>query len=749
MNTMKIIGLCLLFFLPIMLSAQTNSASIKGFVKEKLESNQEAYLVGANVYWLGSTIGTTTDVEGAFELKRIPSTTKLVVSFIAYSNDTIETSNTDFFDIILSSNNALDEVEVVHRSKSTEISRINPIKVEQIGEKELLKAACCNLSESFETSPSVDVSFTDAVTGTRQIQMLGLAGPYTQITRENIPDVRGLASIYGLTFTPGTWVSGIQLNKGAGSVVNGYESIAGQINVELKKPETAERLYLNAYMNEGRRLEANANFAHRFKNDKWSTALLLHAKDNSKKNDRNADGFLDNPLGVNLIGLNRWKYVGDNGIRLQFGIKGTYIDMTGGQVAFDPKRPEEMTGIWGMDMDIKRLDAWAKIGKVYEDAPWKSMGLQMSGILHQQRSDFGLNTYDADQNSLYLNYIYQSILSSTQHQFKTGFSFQYDNYDEDVNTVHYDRKTYVPGAYFEYTYIPNDLFSIVGGLRADYHNLYGLFFTPRVHMRWEFAKGTVWRASAGRGQRTADIFAEHNSMFASSRTIFIQQEDEDLPYGLDPEIAWNYGTNLTHCFQFGQREGAVTFDYYRTDFKNQVVMDLDQSARAVYFYNLKGKSYSNSFQAQLDYELFERFDMRIAYRWFDVKTDYEKGLLEKPLIAKHRAFMNLAYATKNDWRFDWTINWQGQKRLPFTGDNPVEYQLDDYSPSFVTMNAQISKTWKDKFEIYVGGENLLNYKQAHPIIASQDPFGAYFDSSLIWGPIFGRNIYAGLRYRLN
>lgn len=742
-----ILSLFLLIFQAISGFSQ-NQDKLHGEVFELNADNEKEFLIGANVYWLNGNSGSVTDVNGHFDLDLEKDQKQLVISFIGYQSDTIDYDGQKSVSIAMSPSLELDDIDVIHRQRSTTSSYSSSIKVDQIGEKELLKAACCNLSESFETSPSVDVSFTDAVTGTRQIEMLGLAGPYTQITRENMPDVRGLATIYGLTYTPGPWVESIQLNKGTGSVVNGFESIAGQINVELQKPESAEKLYLNLYANQAGRLEVNANAAFKL-NQKWSTGLLLHTKNASIKQDRNGDGFLDMPIGNQFIGLNRWKFIADNGLRLQFGIKGTYVDVQGGQIEFDPATDAGENTYWGMTNKVNRWEGWTKIGKVYFDKPWRTMGLQLSGVYHDQASYFGLNKYIAKQQGLYVNFIYQSIISNTNHIFKTGLSFQYDDYEEQLNEGNFDRLETVPGIYAEYTYIMNEKFSAVAGLRGDYHNVYGFFATPRLHVRYAPALKTVLRMSAGRGQRTANIIAENMGLLASSRQwMIIGAGDPNKPYGLDAEVAWNVGANVSQDFELFYREGMISADYYYTTFQNQIIVDRDYSPQEVRYYNLQGKSYSSSFQIQLDYELIKRFDLRLAYRWYDVKSTYFGELMEKPMVSANRAFINLAYQTRNYWSFDFTLNWQGQKRIPFTGSNPEPFQLDEYSPNFYVINAQVSKNWKKKFEIYVGVENLLNYRQEDPILASDEPFSPYFDASMVWGPVFGRNIYGGLRYYL-
>lgn len=727
--------------------AQINESQLQGQVYELDGNDQKVPLVGANVYWLGTTRGVPSDEAGGFALDRVEGSDQLVVSFIGYRNDTLTVSGDEALLVQLVPDETLDEVEIEYRQKTVQIDYLNPLKSEHISEKELLKAACCNLSESFETNPSVDVSFTDAVTGTRQIQMLGLAGPYTQITRENMPDVRGLSAIYGMVYIPGTWIESIQLNKGAGSVVNGFESVAGQINVELRKPEESDKLYVNLYANEGGRIEANVNFSQQV-GEHWSTGILLHSKANAIERDRNKDGFLDNPLSKHFIGLNRWKYIGLNGLMIQFGIKATYIDNLGGQLGFDRFIDRGTANAWGMNLVTHRYEGWTKIGKVYLEQPWKSLGLQVSGVYHDQDSYFGLNTYDAKQQSLYGNFIYQSMILDTDHQFKAGVSLQYDVYDELLNESDYGRTEIVPGAYFEYSYALLEKFNAMVGLRIDHHNIYGAFFTPRVHMRYALTENTVLRVSSGRGQRTASVFAENIGLFASSRELLIQGDNSSKPYGLDAEVAWNYGVNLTREFRLDYRDGNFSLEYYRTNFENQIVVDLDQNAQQALFYNLDGESYSNSFQAQVDYELAKRLDMRIGYRWFDVNTTYGDLTMQKPLVSAHRAFLNFAYETRSDWKFDYTFNWQGEKRIPFTESNPTDFQLQQRSPDFFIMNMQVSKEWNDRFEVYAGVENLLNYRQGNPILASEEPFGDYFDSSLVWGPIFGRNTYLGLRYRI-
>lgn len=643
----------------------------------------------------------------------------------------------------------LKEVTVKFRRASTQISMLDPMKRELISQRELLKAACCNLSESFETTPSVDVAFTDAVSGYKQIQMLGLAGPYTLITRENIPDTRGLAAVTGLTFTPGTFIEGMQLSKGTGSVVNGYESVAGQINVEWRKPfeDKEEKLHLNLYQSSQGRTEGNIVYRNKL-SDKLSTNILLHGKSQWLKLDNNNDGFLDQPLDKQFVGANRWFWFGPKGWEVQGGVKAAFVQNTGGQWNYE-RNGEQIAGKpWGFQLNTERVEGWAKIGKMFSK-PGTSMGLQLAGVYHNQDAKYGSTNYLGTQRSFYANLIYQTILGNTNHILKGGLSTLVDNYDETFRLTNYKRNEIVPGAFAEYAYTHSTKFNLVAGIRGDYHNIFGAFATPRLHVRYAPFKKTVLRASVGRAQRTANIFAENMGYMASNRSFMVQSAAGSAnPYGLNPEVAWNSGVNLTQKFVLDYRDGAVSVDYYYTHFQNQVVVDVED-AHSVQFYNLNGLSFANSLQAQADYELIHNLDLRLAYRWYDVRTSYGNTLKERPLVAAHRAFANIGYETRNKWKFDYTVQWIGSKRIPsLHSHHGGGVTSESYSPSFWQMNAQISKSWNDKLEVYLGGENLTNYMMHDPIVGAGNPYNVGFDASMIWGPIMGANIYGGFRYKL-
>jgi outer membrane receptor for ferrienterochelin and colicins len=748
----KLVGAILMVLL---FSFTAQSQKLMGVVMEKDSQGKDQPVAGANVYWLGTTKGVSTKENGVFLIDRTPESKKLVISFVGYRSDTIEVADQQTnIKVELKTDHYLQEVVVEGWKPTSNVNLASGINVIEMDEKELFKAACCNLSESFETNPSVDVAFTDAITGTRQIQMLGLSGPNTMISLENMPGVRGLASSQGIQFIPGTWINSIQVTKGVGSVVNGYESIAGQINVELKKPQESDKLYVNGYINQSARMETNVIVTSQV-TKKWATTFLVHGSARPLEMDQNNDSFLDFPKGNQVNLINRWVYNSGNGWLGQFSLKYLTDLKQGGQTNFDPSRDKFTTSRYGFELNTDRYEFTGKLGYQFPGKPYKSFGLQVNALTHQHRSYFGLTQHNADEKYGYANFIYQSVIGDTFHKFKMGVSMVYDDYNETLARVdlvgtpfQFNRTEVVPGIFYEYSYHDLKKFSLIAGIRVDQHNLFGSIVTPRVHLKYNLTETTTLRASAGSGTRVANIITENSGFLASSRSLVLPNSKPDKAYGFSPDQAWVYGFNFNQEFTLDYRPGNFSLDYFLTDFQSQAVADWDVDPTKLTFYSLKGKSFSHSVQAQIDYQLARRFDVRLAYRWLTVETDYLNGRAQRPLVPRDRAFINLAYKTKNGWAFDYTVTRVGEQRIPNTTSNPLSYQLPAFSSPFVMMNAQATKDFGDRWSVYLGIENITDFNLANPIVAATEPFNTYFDSSMVWGPVFGRMWYAGFRYRV-
>ena len=704
--------------------------------------NKDYPIEGANIYWLNSSSGTVSGQDGKFSIEKMQNNSELVISYIGFVNDTIKVTDQKYLDHYMKvDDNDLNEVTVVKKKNPTQRIYSMAQNVVLISEQELLKAACCNLSESFETNPSVDVNHSDALTGSKKIEMLGLKSPYILITEENIPMVRGASQAFGLSFTPGTWVESIQVTKGMGSVVNGFESIAGQINAELKKPLNDIPLFLNGFYGFDGRVEMNAHLNEKV-SEKLTTTFFLHHSRRDKVNDKNNDGFLDKPLQEQNNFLNKWQYTDAiNGVVGFFNIR--YLD--------DEKiigmNNNESRNVWNGEISTKRFDSSFKLGYVNPNLPFQSLGLQLSYSSHDQNSLYGFRNYDINQNSFFSNIVYNSIITNTQNKIKFGLNYKSDVYDEILNRLDVGRKDTSFGSFFEYTYDNFNNLIIAAGMRYDTHNNMGSFFTPRFHIKYRPVDRFTLKASFGQGRKIANIFAENQQMFFSNRSIeIIDSEPGNSTYGLNPEKATNYGLSLDKGFNLFGGQGNFIIDYFKTDFDDKVIIDFEYPGIVQIYNSTDKKSYYQSFQAEIIYSI-NRFNMTTAYKNYDVQISYNDGIKSKPLQPSKIFFLNIGYESQNNdgklWKYDFTLNRVGKQRLM---RNPRDSTSHTSPHTFI--NAQVTKVFSEKFELYAGGENLLNYKQENPIIFSEDPSNSFFDASIIHGPIFGARFYAGFRFKI-
>ena len=729
-------------------------------VSGKVLKDDDTPVVGANVYWINKSAGTVTDIDGKYKLENPGNIDKYVISYIGFLNDTIN-SNYENQKIYLQKKSDLEEVEITYNTKSSSVSLLSSANILNISSEELLKAACCNLAESFETTPSIDLNFSDAISGRKQISMLGLSGPNILMSIENIPAIRGALQSYGLTYIPGTWIESIQIAKGPGSVVNGYESISGQINTELRKPSRDDKFFLNLFVNQMERLEVNTHYTAGI-NQNLDYGLYLHINKKDTSADNNNDGFRDNPTGQQLNILNRFQYSNlEKGLVGFFDFNYVFDERVYGQNEYIGHTLfQENQNFWGGKTDAEIIKTNFKFGYVDPEITYRSLGIQFAYTGIDIGSSFGNSIHEINQSSIFTNLVYNSIIGNTLHKIKTGISLSYDEYDEyvsnlDINSFDISRTEKSIGAYFEYNYNNTDKINLSAGIRIDNHNKIGTFISPRFHMNYMlFPKSTI-KFSFGKATRLANIFSENQKLFFSSRQIIFSDGSNLSDFSnLKADEAWNYGVSIINSFKLFGKESQLTFDYYITDFENKVVADWETPTQ-INFYNLIGNSFSNSFQAQFSFTLSNSIDLLFAYKNTVAETDYiTQGRLKNPLTPSDRIFFNLAYnGPTNDkgknWKYDLTFNHVGEQRLPSTETNPSEYQLFEISETLNLINTQITRVFNDSFQIYLGVENLTNYRQKNTILAVDDPFGDYFDAAYIYGPIFGRISYLGLRYYIN
>ncbi|MCC6411591.1 MAG: TonB-dependent receptor [Saprospiraceae bacterium] len=727
------------FFLSIhALFAQTDK--LTGIVT----NDREELLIGATIIWEDTKQGAITDTSGRFNLPLRSTKGSLVVTYFGYepARVDVEVGENNLW-IEVSGMTQLKEVTVSAHSFGNAVSTLEVRNIESIGKKELAKAPCCNLSESFQTNGAIDVSYPNALTGVREIQMLGLRGIYSQFMIENRPTMGGIATPFAFEYIPGTWLEGIQLAKGASTVKNGYAGITGQVNAELMKPHSDKPVFVNGFGSSEGRGELNVHLNHKGKG-RISHGLLAHGSFVENTWDMNDDNFKDSPNRTQLNGLYRVFYESPQWCG-QFNVQALTDRRQGGQL----NPIEGVPGLFSIDQNNDRVEVWGKVGREgLFGKPYNQLGNMISASWHRSSALYGRNTYEADQRSFYWQSLYQSIIGTTNHKWVVAPSFQYDDINEQVNEGVLDRTEATPGAMLEYTYSRPNLkmempdIVVVAGARVDWNSRFGWFFTPRISAKYNFTQNSVVRVSGGRGFRSPNLIAENISLLASNRAINFA---DNLSY----EDAWNFGVNFTQNFKIGGRESSFSLDLYRTDFVQQIVVDVDQSPTEVFFYNSPGKSYSNSLLAVWNYNVFPGFDMKLAYKFNDVQSTYSDNVVRQaPLVAQHRGLVSLDYTTPGKlWSFNTHMQIVGSQRLPDNSEVPHEYIHDfpQNSPVYGILNAQITRHWP-KFEIYVGGENLTGFQQHNAIIAANDPWSPYFNGSQIWGPMMRQVGYVGVRF---
>lgn len=773
------------FLFPAALAVGFNSmqaGDLRGLVRDTSEP-----LIGASVYWAGTNVGTVTDLNGAFKLHRIKGYNQLVVAYVGYKTDTLSITQTDSLTITLKPESTTLNAVVVHgHQKGNYIDAHSTLKTEHITFTGLTKLACCTVAESFENSASVSVGYSDAVSGTRQIKMLGLAGTYTQLLDESRPTMQGIGAPYGLTYTPGVWLKSIQISKGISSVTAGHDAITGQINLEHRQPNGEEKLFINGYLDDLLHPELNIVGNIPLKKDKsLSTNILINASGDTNWRemgamDRNHDGFRDLP-DTRLLNLaNRWVYIAPTGLQLHWGWRVLQDNRTGGQMQFHDTEANrnamatawgDPTTLYGSHIANKAASAYFKIGmpvgQGYYDEVMKmekrsSVAFTANYEYFRERAYFGLNRYSGTENTLNATLMYNHYFNyNSWLAVGTQARLYHLNETLDNHTPWYgDGRNYTPkrhenevGAYAEYTWERPDRFTLVAGLRGDYNEYFHrTMFTPRMHLKWTPTKTTALRASAGLGFRTANYFTDNMGIMATGRKIvFAPNTEGDYTLTDRIEKTLTFGASLTQRFSLGgDNNASLSIDYFRTHFYHSVIADAEYDPSLIYIYSLNGGGNTDTYQVDLSYSPSNRLELNATFRYNYshmtlMRPNGSTLDVERPLISRFKGLINAQYATKwRVWVFDLTAQLNGKARIPSLTAQPDQSK---YSPVYPMLFAQVTrriKTW----DLYAGVENILDYRQKDPILSADAPFSPGFNSMNVWGPLMGRKFYIGFRLNI-
>ncbi len=662
---------------------------------------------------------------------------------------------------------SLDATVFVARQDGNYLSRGKELRTEVISSAGLKKMACCNLAESFENSASVTVGYSDAVTGARQIRLLGLSGIYTQMLDENRPSMRGLAAPFGLSYVPGQWLESIQVSKGLSSVNNGSESITGQINMEYRKPTDEKPLFLNASVMNDTKTDFNVASSLQM-GEKWSTVLMGYVSGNFRTSDHNHDGFMDDPEMLQFNFANRWLYYGGDGVQVRFGVRALQDMRNGGQNGYDHKTYTLASGKpWGSDIVNRQINAYVKVGVPVSEDNARNIAFVADYTLTDMDSWFGASRYMATQNSGFINVLFQDEINDS-HKFTLALGGTADRYGEDfMRHVAAQRidpgksvsTFYNAGLSGEYTFHAGDKFSSIVGLRGDLFNGEGFRFVPRITLKYSPFEQVVLRGNAGRGLRRALPLIDNIGVFSTGKSFTGAYSEHLL------EDAWTFGGNATFYLPFGaSKDTYLSLDYFGTRFREQMIVDYEHGLNSIDFYALDGKrSYSNNYQVDFNVEAFRRFTVTATFRYTDAKVELEgRGLVERPMTSRYKGVLNLQYATNlNKWIFDFTASVNGKARVyefmkELRGDDGKLLYKDGYTPAYPLLYLQVTKRFKG-VDIYLGAENLTNFRQKNVIVGTalegshgdhMDASRPDFDASAVWGPIMGTKFYLGARFTL-
>ena len=666
---------------------------------------------------------------------------------------------------------SLDAAVFTSSAQGNYISRFKDVRTEVISAAGLCKMACCNLAESFENSASVTVGYSDAVTGARQIRLLGLSGVYTQMLDETRPVMRGLSAPFGLSYVPGQWLESIQIAKGSSSVINGVECMTGQINMEHRKPTDEKPLFLNAAVMTDTKMDFNIASSLQM-GYKWSTVLLGHVAGNIKPHDMNQDGFLDEPKMLQFNVANRWLYMADNGVQVRFGVRAIQDTRHGGQMlqidgkhvmydkddyTADPLSPEAKIQPWGSDIMNRSLNGYVKVGVPLNEENTQNIALIADYSYQDMDSYFGATKYLAGQHSAFANLLYQNVISDS-HRFTLGLNGTFDRYDEDFKRVVWmapvAEKNGITdlantGVFGEYTFNAGEKFSAIAGLRGDWFYKQGFKVSPRVTLKYMPVDEIVIRANGGRGLRYSTPLVDNIGVFSTGKEFIGSYNDHIL------EDAWTFGGNFTYYIPVGATSNTyVSFDYFRTQFAQQMVVDY--GATQIDFYALDGRTaFTDNYQLDFSIDPIERFNITATFRYTNAKQEYKgsEAPVEKPMTSRFKGVLNLQYATNlNKWSFDFTASLNGSCRVydfmaDFKDEDGNLLYKNGRTPVYPMLYAQVTRRFKG-WDVYIGAENLTNYTQKNPIIGADNPRQPAFDASCIWGPLMGIKAHIGFRFTL-
>lgn len=690
--------------------------------------------------------GALTDEEGMFKIDNVPvGKHRLTVNVIGFENYeeeiTVKAAENTSLSIDLTRQDLqLNEVVVTGTMRETMILN-SPVKIEVLNRNFFKSNPVNSVIEALETVNGVQEQVNCGVCGTNDIHINGMEGPYTLVLIDGMPIVSGLSSVYGFNGIPTSLIDRVEIIKGPSSTLYGTEAVGGVVNIITKSPTKSQLINAEVRYSSHNEFKTELSVAPRISKN----VLMSLSGDfffNQQRLDFNNDGFTDIPLNKRISVFNKWQINTKKGQKA-FSLAARYLneDRFGGQLDWT-NADRGSTTVYGESILTERFEL---IGSYILPIKNRNLRIDFSANNHKQDSFYGSTSYNATQNVLFSNLIWEKKLG-LKNYFLAGWSNKYLTYTDNTPSKT-DENTYVPGIFVQNEFKFSEDFTVLGGARLDHHKRHGLIFSPRVSIKKTVKDYTTFRLNYGTGFRQVFLFTEDHAFVSGARDVVINNE-------LNPEQSHNLSLNLNHTYTVGNGYGNLDVDLFYTHFSNKIIPDFDTDPALIIYDNLKGYGITRGGAIAVNHKFKIPLRVKLGVTFMDVfekvknETTGKEEKEEQIFAPKVSGVFSTEYTFK---KMNLSVNYNGKvvgpQRLPTFADG---FERPEYSNWFTLQNVQLTKSFKNStLEIFGGIKNIWNYTQMSPLIDPANPFGDNFDTSYAYGPLQVRRFFVGLRYGID
>ena len=751
-----------IFLLIFSITCNSQNNSLAGKISYGLEN-----LPYVNIYIQNTKLGTSSNEDGYYQIKNIPSGTyKIVVSSLGYKTKTTEiTFNKNENEKIIQnfslvSDNSLDEIVVSGNLRPVSKSA-SSVSVDVYSKSFFKKNPTPSIFESLQNVNGVRPQLNCNVCNTGDIHINGLEGPYTFVLIDGMPIVSGLSTVYGLTGIPQALIQRVEVVKGPASTLYGSEAVGGIINIITKKPSNSPMLFVDSFSSSWEEINTDIGFKYNV-SKKIQGLLGINYFNYQNIIDNNNDNFTDLTLQNRISIFNKLNIERRNNKLFTVAFRYVYEDRWGGETNWNKSfRGTDL--VYGESIYTSR---WETFG-TYELPTTENIRLQFSANGHHQDSFYGTDSYKADQLIAFGQLIYNKKIKK-KHDLLFGIAYRYTTYDDNTfATSESDGETnkpsviHLPGVFLQDEISLTKEHKLLIGARYDYNSLHGTIFSPRVNYKWNSKNNkNILRFSIGNGFRVANIFTEDHAALSGAREVVFEGK-------LSPEKSWNTNVNFVKKISINNTLISLDASGFYTHFNNRILPDYETDPNKIIYANLNGFSVSKGLSLNSDISFPLGLTMNIGATLMDVSIN-ENNIKKRQLLTESfSGVWSISYNLKKSRiKIDYTGNLYGPMKLPLLSElDPRRGE----SPWFSIQNIQITKNIGTSWEMYGGIKNILNFTPANNSIArsfdpfdsgvdfnsngeaiatTNNPYALTFDPSYVYASNQGIRGFLGLRYTI-